>query len=822
MLEISTLNELVERYLNGIDSQLSLPILEKGSSLDAYRLNCATRLGRAFTLFCRNHRHQNDFFMALRDYLLTCQTQLLLKNIAIPENNEYGLWLDPSDQSIHASYHLPDYVNDDLVQPAFLSTEQPTPIFHNKYDLHTDPLIYKLTGFSTFKSLAQKLAIYGALNTPDGYTTMVSLPTGGGKSLITQTLSYQQVGLTIIIVPTVSLAIDQVRVAKKTINTENPDEEIFYYSSGSDPSSIIHAIKRKAARMLFISPEALILNEAFVAAIDEANSARFLRNIIIDEAHIVVDWGADFRTDYQCLESWRNKLMMSNPQIRTILLSATYEQHCISILKDFFSVGDRWIEIRCDALRHEPRFSLVKCKSGTEKRHRIVELVRKCPHPMIIYTARPDDAKEIMQLLIDHGINNINTFTGLTTGLKRRELIDAWVDNQFEIMVATSAFGVGVDKSDIRTVLHTYIPQNPNAYYQELGRGGRDRLPCLSLMCVVKDDLDTSFDRIKKKVLTAEKIIGRWNSLYNDLSSKRMGNYVYISTAIKPKYAITDELNDSPASEADIRWNVYVLLFLRRYKMIRIAEVLPQRGKYVFVIEIINDVLRNNDQNLHKTIDAIRAQEWSYHVDAHQLMRKAIQNVRKQCWSEMFYETYDKVSEFCAGCDKHIKPIVGDSVDFTLKARIEQPIKLLDPDQMALMGKAGDTIILVSELAQSTAIGCLLKKRTTAIMIPTGFDATQLVYNSEILQNTFIFNREMLRDLYKKKAWYYLSGMITVLYQGSAREVFDQLSFVKQYLNQPTIRIVHVITENTYFEWLGKSFTDLVEGAVQTIESLRN
>lgn len=75
-----------------------------------------------------------------------------------------------------------------------------------------------------------------------------------------------------------------------------------------------------------------------------------------------------------------------------------------------------------------------------------------------------------------------------------------WKANKFEIMVATSAFGVGVDKPDVRTVLHLYVPQNANAYYQELGRGGRDQLPCLSVMCTYSDDLRFAFQRISRKV----------------------------------------------------------------------------------------------------------------------------------------------------------------------------------------------------------------------------------------------------------------------------------------------------------------------------------
>ena len=314
--------------------------------------------------------------------------------------------------------------------------------------------------------------------------------------------------------PTISLAIDQCRAAKKRVQSGSVDQEIFYYSSGENSAPIIKAIDDKTARLLFISPEALLNNNDFVKAIAKANKNKYLKNIVIDEAHIVVDWGDFFRIDYQCLESWRNKILLSNPAIRTILLSATFEKQSVSLLKQFFGKDNKWIEIRCDELRHEPRFVLVDSKDETEKNTRIVELVRKLPHPMILYVARPSDAEEYRKLLKKNGIHNVKTFTGETPNAKRRALIEEWVDDSFEIMVATSAFGIGVDKPDVRTVIHAYLPSNPNEYYQELGRGGRDGLPCLSVMCITNNDLQVSFQRINKRVMTTEKIIGRWISLY--------------------------------------------------------------------------------------------------------------------------------------------------------------------------------------------------------------------------------------------------------------------------------------------------------------------
>ena len=459
----------------------------------------------------------------------------------------------------------------------------------------------------------------------------------------------------------------------------------------------------------------MINNQGFTAVIKEANIKRYLKNIIIDEAHIVVDWGASFRIDYQCLESWRKKLLLSNPSIRTILLSATYERRCIEILKGFFSQEGKWIEIRCDSLRHEPRYMLVKARSYSDKNTKMLELVRKLPHPMIIYVARPDDAENIMNLLKSNGIANVRTFTGLTTSSNRKELIDSWVDDQFEIMVATSAFGVGVDKSDVRTVLHMYIPQNPNAYYQELGRGGRDNLPCLSVMCIYREDINIAFQRISRKVMTTEKIVGRWNSMYNSRDSQRIGNLIYIDTSIKPNYSTADAFDDSPTSDADMNWNIYVILLLRRYNLIQIRELLPQPNKYIFVIEIDNDCLRTGDAQQYQLMDQIRTTEWNYCVEAFQAMQRAIKSSDNTCWSEMFYETYDKVSEYCAGCNAHSDAVESDFFDFPLKVPVKGPMKELALDQLALFGGASEIIFFADEYQRNGLLNALIEKKVVRI-----------------------------------------------------------------------------------------------------------
>lgn len=803
----------VQEVFNG--SSDSMPDLIATSAYEQYLLNCAKRLVQAFGIE-RRGSYSGDFYIALRNYLLTFQTEVFSPYITLPAgDNVYGLWQDRETGSIRANYQLPEYVNVSFIETAFLASRrtESSDSTSLQYNLQTDPMIFQTTGFKKFKSLAQKFSLYGALNTPEGYTTLISLPTGGGKSLITQAISYQREGLTIIIVPTVSLAIDQVRVARKIVQTDSPNEEIFYYSSGVNIDPILNAIKHRKARMLFISPEALILNPRFADSIKDANKSRYLKNIIIDEAHIVVDWGADFRIDYQCLESWRKGLIRQNPQLRTILLSATFERRCTDILKDFFSENGKWIEIRCDSLRHEPRFSLVRCRSHREKNHRIIELVRKCPHPMVIYVARPDEAEQLKRILCEHDIQNVNTFTGLTTNDRRQKLIRSWVNDEFDVMVATSAFGVGVDKSDIRTVLHAYVPQNPNAYYQELGRGGRDHLPCLSIMCMMDDDISAAFQRINKKVMTPEKIIGRWDSMYNSDLSRRIDNFVMIDTTIKPKYSVDDHFDDSPASEADIRWNVYVLLLLRRYNKIRIEEVIAQKNGYTFVIEVLDDTLRRNDITLEKMVTNIRDQEWDSYKESFELMKKAIWNNGKECWSEMFFETYEKVYEYCAGCAAHSDPIIGDATKFVLKVPVEFPHRELYADQTCLFGSASQIVIYAKADELYETVGKLMKRRPSCLLVSSAWDGERFLTTQTNAGNILTIGIRELSELIKRKNWFYVSGIVAIVYQGTDRDIYQQLVAVLNELRRcPWVRLIHIIRENVYFDWIEKSFADLVDG----------
>lgn len=805
----------VEQYINNEISSIKIEYELESDAKEVFYLNTVKRLVRAYSLYKMDDVYKNDYIMALRDYLLVYDVVVKIEEDEFLRENEFGISLDEVEMKYFASYQLPTNINEKFVKEAFIKGVE---IQRNteEANLISDPMISELTGYryTRFKSLEQKLAVYGALNTPDGYTTLISLPTGGGKSLVTQAISYQKDGLTIVIVPTVSLAIDQERVTKDVIKRKNNDEEIYSYSSGVNAGPILKAIKEKKAKVLFISPEALLENPAFSEVVKEANKNRYLKNIVIDEAHIVVDWGAAFRVDYQCLESWRNMLLMSNPSLRTILLSATFEDKCVETLKNFFEINGRWIEIRCDALRHEPRYCVVRTKNFKEKEKNIIEMVRKLPHPMIVYVARPADADYIKKFLAYAGINNVKTFTGLTGAAQRRKLIDEWVNDEFEIMIATSAFGVGVDKGDVRTVIHIYIPQNANTYYQELGRGGRDRLPCLSVMCLQPEDTTIGRDRISKKVLTSEKIIGRWDSLFNNSKSIRLSNNrVFIDTSIKPNYADADEFDDSPTSDADRNWNIYVILFLRRYNMIHILEIKVDSGHYMILIKIEDDRLRIVDDELKRYIEVIRETEWNFYNTSYNTIANAVRNNCKECISELFTDTYSKVYEFCAGCNAHNDSIVGDIPKFPLKNRVSEPLRSLSDEQIAIFGDAQELVVIANRTNQEELIKKLVEKGISLIIVPDKYKYSESFLKMNTNKNIMIFGLEEIFQLISKRGFFFTSGLVAAIYPAEEKEIGQQYVVVKNNLcGKPSTKVIHIIEKNAYVAEAGKTFVELVDG----------
>lgn len=641
-----------EYILDGLisDEQLNEIYQEADAdnSIDRFKALTKYRMFKAWNSYGRNEKYKSDFECAARDYLIVNNTSIKIPGYCLSNFSElFGLSYNQKDMRLYANRNYPDGISHKFLNSAFIQNMNVVE-YTSKANLETNAFIRSITGYSTFKSEEQKFSVIGALKATDGYTTLISMSTGGGKSLVTQAVAYQNAGLTVIIVPTISLMLDQVRNFKG----KKENEVLFYNSSSNNIPLIEESIESQTLRMLYISPEAIICNARLKAIIYSANENHYLKNFVIDEAHMVMEWGALFREDFQCLDIVRKQLVEKNPGLRTYLLSATYSEEAVGLLKDAYSENGKWREIRCDKLRREPRFSFIK-STPYEKNNKAVELICSLPHPMIVYVQTPWDAEKLRELLSEKaGLRNVKLFTGKTSANERSELIEKWTSDEFTIMIATCAFGVGVDKRDVRTVLNLYVPENANNFYQEAGRGGRDGLPCLSVVLYSDEDVDRAYKYIQK-VLTTEKLCGRWFSMLGESSAKGKGQYI-IDTTVKPSYNKADDKFDLWPNDGDVSWNVFVILFLKRCGLLKVDSLsYNAKTKYIFDITLLDPLLKVNNEVSIALLDKCRQKEFERNDASFKKMRHLLMYAQKQCVATIFNEVYGKTDEYCAGCNAH-------------------------------------------------------------------------------------------------------------------------------------------------------------------------
>lgn len=796
----------IEKIINNEQSNIAWDLISKNSSaLEAYLVNVAMRLAKTYEKYVKGGCGVADYLVALRSFMLSYQVSIRLDDANTFQNlDQYGIYCEATGMKYYAVYNTPQYITrNNFVSDAFVDVNAITSVCKSKYNLKTNAFIEQVTGFKYFKSLEQKLCVFGALNTPKGYTTLVSMPTGGGKSLVTQVLGYENRGLSIVIVPTVSLAIDQERAARENVKGSNEDEIFCYYSGIANFEKIKKSIEEKKARLLFISPEALIKNEQFGQLISKANADRYLQNVIIDEAHIVVAWGDFFRVDYQCLSPWRNELLKVNPDIRTFLLSATFRDDTVDSLKQMFGFDNRWLEIRCDSLRKEPHFVFTKAKNYSDKRKKIVEMVKLLPHPMILYVNAPYEANNWKSYLEGKGFGNVHTFTGDTKSDERKNLIDSWVKNEFDLMIATSAFGVGVDKPDVRTVIHLYMPESADTYYQELGRGGRDGLPCLSVMCIEEDDINNAFNHVSK-VLTTEKFWGRWWSMYRNPNNQWQGGAIAIMASTKPNYNKINYFEEG--NDTDEKWNINVLLLLNRRKQIKIVGLdLDAENRYIFTIKILNDIITQDTDMAKEVFEEIRKEESLKSLNAFSTIRNSVEKADRLCWSEMFYETYPLVSECCPGCNNHDNKIISEVNRFPLVVDVSGPEKEITDDMKEFFSNTHEAVYIteVSPLE-------LIQIYKPNVVVCDSIDDV-----SEVgMPGLNYMNYQELRELQAHDDGFYISGLVMAIYSDDKESAKNQYQIMYKYINSKRY-VLHI----TKFDFCisnttGKMLTDQVDGTV--------
>jgi ATP-dependent DNA helicase RecQ len=362
-------------------------------------------------------------------------------------------------------------------------------------------------GYTSFRPLQEEI-ILSILEDKESLTV---LPTGGGKSLCFQLPALIKDGMAVVISPLISLMKDQVDALK---DIGIPAAYLNSSLSASEQRDIAVLIRREKIKLLYISPERL-RNEETISLLSAVNLSFF----VIDEAHCISHWGHDFRADYRNLKIIKE--MFPEMNIHAFTATATKEVRA-DIVKQL-AFGKPKINIAPvdrDNLTYRmvPRTDIIKQITDVLEKH--------TDEPGIIYCLRRSDVDKISSKLNKLKVRNLPYHAGLSDQIRRTNQ-DKFVREQVNIIVATIAFGMGIDRSNIRFIIHAAMPKSLESYHQETGRAGRDGLPSYCYMFYGGADYRT-WKFLSEGSSNSQTLVNKLNTMYN-FSSKPQCRHKAIS-----------------------------------------------------------------------------------------------------------------------------------------------------------------------------------------------------------------------------------------------------------------------------------------------------
>lgn len=361
----------------------------------------------------------------------------------------------------------------------------------------------------------QEQAVRAAL---EGRSLLTVFPTGGGKSLTFQLPALMQGeltrSLTVVISPLVSLMKDQVEVLEDRFQNVQA-AHLSGLLSPLERTEVLERVEHGGIHLLYIAPETL-RNPTLTRLLQRRHIARF----VIDEAHCFSAWGHDFRVDYLYIAPFLKQLQEDKQLSRPIPIScftATAKPQVIDDIRRYFKEG-LGLELasfishaRRENLRYEV-IPLADADAETRKRA-LLKLVHECERPAIVYASRTKRVEELRSILEASGLS-ARAYHGKMKREEKQINQDAFMKGEAEVMVATNAFGMGVDKEDVRTVVHYNISSSLESYVQEAGRAGRKK-EIEARCCILyhESDLGGHFQLLNRSKLNQQEIDQVWRAL---------------------------------------------------------------------------------------------------------------------------------------------------------------------------------------------------------------------------------------------------------------------------------------------------------------------
>ena len=440
-----------------------------------------------------------------------------------------------------------------------------------------DPFLHSL-GRASYRSVGQRAAVRATLTMPPGALLVVDLPTGEGKSTVFAAIERigfasdppgHPRGTTLVIVPTVTLALDHERSANS--GQGNP---LAYVGRQAERNAAIRAaIEADAQGLCFASPEAAV-GPLLRSCLGRAAKRGTLRAVVVDEAHLVEGWGTGFRTEFQTFAGVCRAWAETCPpplRFRTVLLSATLSGAAEQTLADLFAPGEALPVVSAARVRPEIEFWAAAPCSPDERDARVREAVARLPRPAILYVTTVADAEAWFARLKAAGYGRMRLVHGGTSADERGRVLELWSAGQLDLVVATSAFGLGVDYAHVRAVLHACVPESFDRFYQEAGRAGRDGCAAASIVVPASTDFPVAKRLAAKAVIGVDRGLERWQAMFRHPGVLQHGHPRYgVRLDVAPSHSLEDI---DMVGERSADWNARTLALMARAGLLRLGGV---------------------------------------------------------------------------------------------------------------------------------------------------------------------------------------------------------------------------------------------------------
>lgn len=404
-------------------------------------------------------------------------------------------------------------------------------------------ILLKYWGYSVFRPLQEDII----LSVLDGRDTLALLPTGGGKSICFQVPALLKPGICIVVSPLIALMKDQVE------NLNNRGIKAIAIISGMGKREVDLALDNCIygnIKFLYLSPERLLSD-----LVKERIRHMQVNLIAIDEAHCISQWGYDFRPSYLHLTELREL----HPKVPVLALTATATERVAADIQAKLNFKNSKV-FRKSFERLNLSYLVYNLDNKLRK---LISIARNVKGSGIVYVRNRRETQEISRLLNLEGISSDFYHAGLDTPLRMKKQA-SWKSSEIRVMVATNAFGMGIDKADVRFVVHLELPESLEAYYQEAGRCGRDEKKAYAVLLFNQSDKALMIKRLEQHYPKLDEI----KQIYHQL-----GNYFQLAYGAGEGLTLAFDLADfCNRYKLDPAKTIQALKFLEHDEYISLSE----------------------------------------------------------------------------------------------------------------------------------------------------------------------------------------------------------------------------------------------------------